>query len=88
MSLLLAEEAPSFYHEALLLFVTEWVPGANGIYIYCIWVMRGGSSSLSALSKVTLPLLRLAGLAITRAYIWQYCAYVISVHWMPRTGVP
>jgi hypothetical protein len=33
-------------------------------------------------------LLRLAGLAITRAYIWQYCAYMICVHWMPRTGVP
>ena len=30
--------------------------------------------------------LRLAGLAIIRAYIWQYCAYVIRVHWMPQTG--
>jgi hypothetical protein len=33
-------------------------------------------------------LLRLAGLAIIRAYIWQYCAYVIRVHWMHRAGTP
>jgi Integrase zinc binding domain len=33
-------------------------------------------------------MLRLAGLSIARAYIWQYCTYVILVHWMPRTGTP
>jgi Chromo (CHRromatin Organisation MOdifier) domain len=33
-------------------------------------------------------MLWLAGLSIIRAYIWQYCAYVICIHWMPRTGVP
>jgi hypothetical protein len=33
-------------------------------------------------------MLRFAGLAIVRTYIWQYCAYVIQVHWMPRTGQP
>jgi RNase H-like domain found in reverse transcriptase/Reverse transcriptase (RNA-dependent DNA polymerase) len=33
-------------------------------------------------------MLRFVGLAITRAYIWQYCAYVIRVHWMPQTGMP
>jgi hypothetical protein len=38
--------------------------------------------------RFVLDLLRLAGLAITRTYIWQYCAYVICVHWMPWTGVP
>jgi hypothetical protein len=33
-------------------------------------------------------LLRFVGLAIMRAYIWQYCAYVIRVHWMPWTRTP
>jgi RNase H-like domain found in reverse transcriptase/Reverse transcriptase (RNA-dependent DNA polymerase) len=31
-------------------------------------------------------LLRLLGLIITRAYIWQYCAYVMRMHCMPRIG--
>jgi Endonuclease-reverse transcriptase len=35
-----------------------------------------------------LRLSRFVGLAIIRAYIWQYCAYVIRVHWMHRTGMP
>jgi hypothetical protein len=33
-------------------------------------------------------MLRSAGLAITRAYIWHYCTYVIRVHWMPWTRRP
>jgi Chromo (CHRromatin Organisation MOdifier) domain len=33
-------------------------------------------------------MLRSAGLALIRTYIWHYCAYVIRVHWMPRTGMP
>jgi hypothetical protein len=36
----------------------------------------------------TVEMLRSAGLAIIRAYIWHYCAYVIRVHWMPQTGMP
>jgi hypothetical protein len=32
-------------------------------------------------------MLHSAELTLARAYIWQYCAYVIRVHWMPRTGM-
>jgi hypothetical protein len=50
------------------------------------------NARLTRINKMNDPwaegLLRLPGLAITRAYIWQYCAYVICVHWMHRTGMP
>jgi hypothetical protein len=56
MSLLFAKETSSFCHESFLLFFAEGVPGADGIHVHCIWVTRGGTSSLSTLSKATLPL--------------------------------
>jgi hypothetical protein len=56
MSLLFAEETLSFCHKSSLLFLTQGVPGVDGIYIHCVWVTRGGTSPLSALSKATLPL--------------------------------
>jgi hypothetical protein len=54
--LLFAEEAPSFCHESILFCFAEGVPGTDGIYVHRIWVAGGGASSLSALSKATLPL--------------------------------
>jgi hypothetical protein len=47
--------------------------------------ITAGTSLCGNQTKDTLS--RFVGLAITRAYIWQYCAYVIRVHWMPRTGM-
>jgi hypothetical protein len=56
MPLLLAEETPSFCHKPFLFFLAQGVSGTNGVYVHCIWVTRGGPSSLSALSKAMLPL--------------------------------
>jgi hypothetical protein len=44
-----------------------------------VTAMHGGKEAI---------LSQFVGLAITHAYIWQYCAYVIRVHWMPQTGMP
>jgi hypothetical protein len=60
MSLLLTEETPSFCHELFLLFFAKGVSGTDGVYVHCIWVARGRTSSLSALSKSTLPLVSCA----------------------------
>jgi hypothetical protein len=56
VSLLLAEEASSFCHEVSFLFFTEGISGADGIDVHCVWVARGRTSSLSMLSKASLPL--------------------------------
>jgi hypothetical protein len=56
VSLLLIEEASPFCHEVSFLFFTEGVLSGDGIDVHCIWVTRGRTSSLSALSKASLPL--------------------------------
>jgi hypothetical protein len=54
--LLFTEEALSFCHEASFLLITKGVLGTDGVYIHRIWVVRGSASSLSTLSKASLPL--------------------------------
>jgi hypothetical protein len=54
---LFAKETSPFCHKSSLLFLTQGVLGVNGVYVHHIWVARGGTSSLSMLSKAMLPLI-------------------------------
>jgi hypothetical protein len=69
MPLLFTEEASSFCHEPSFFLFTQGVLGVDGVYVHCIWVARGGTSSLSALSKTTLPLVPCAQTPLV-SHLW------------------